>query len=615
MSTSTNSTTTSTPKKAAAPKKTAPKKTAATKTATKKAAAVKKATVKKAAPQRSAATEQPAQTDGELVNATIEAVTANLPVGLDPTQILSAGLRFMQTAARQPQVLVKRAAQLAAEQARVAVGTSKVEPGPKDRRFTDEAWSDNPVYKRLAQSYLALDEQVNGLVEDLNVDDKTRLRTQFLADLATDAIAPTNTLLGNPAALKEARRTKGQSLVDGARHAMHDLRNNGGMPSMVDSRPFTPGDTVAATPGNVVFRNEVLEVIQYTPATAKVGQRPMLVVPPQINKYYILDLAPGRSLFEHLVGEGHQVFAISWRNPGPEQRDWNLDTYCAAILEATDAALEITGSTDLNILGVCAGGITQAALLAHLAAIGDTRIRSASFLVTIIDWAVPSMMGTMISQPVVEAATRRSQRQGILKGEDLNKIFAWLRPNDLVWNYVVNNYLMGKNPPAFDVLAWNGDSTNLPAALHADFMNIAIDNAMTVPGSIEVLDTPIDLGSIDCPSFVVGAVTDHITPWEACYETINLLGGTPEFVLSSQGHIQALVNPAGNPKGKYYVNTDRADSAEAWRTDAVEHAGSWWDHWTVWLEAHHGSKVDAPAEAGSAAYPPIMPAPGAYVLN
>ena len=493
---------------------TTPKTTTAKKAAPKKTVAAGTVAASRAhSSSQNGSSGSPEQTDGELINATIEAVTANLPVGLGPTQIVSAGLRFAETVARQPQVVAKRAAKLVTEQARIAAGKSEVAPGPKDRRFTDEAWSANPLFKRLAQSYLSLDEQVNGLVADLDIDDKTRLRTQFLADLATDAIAPTNSLLSNPAALKEARRTNGQSLVDGARHAMHDLQNNGGMPSMVDSRPFTPGDTVAATAGSVVFRNEVLEVIQYAPTTEKVGKRPMLVVPPQINKFYILDLAPGRSLFEHLVSEGHQVFAISWRNPGPQHRDWNLDTYCAAILEATDAALEVTGSTDLNILGVCAGGITQAALVAHLAAIGDTRIRSASFLVTIIDWNVPSMMGTMISRPVVETATRRSQRQGILKGEDLSKIFAWLRPNDLVWNYVVNNYLMGKNPPAFDVLAWNGDSTNLPAALHADFMNIAIDNAMTVPGAVEVLDTPIDLGAIDCPSFVVGAVTDHITPW------------------------------------------------------------------------------------------------------
>ncbi|MGB3735794.1 MAG: alpha/beta fold hydrolase [Ilumatobacter sp.] len=559
--------------------------------------------------------EEPVQTDGELIGATIDAVTSNLPVGLEPTQILSAGARFLRSTATQPQVVARRALGFVADEAAVLMGRSEIAPAPKDRRFTDDAWSTNPFFKRLAQTYLAADKAVHGIVADLDIDDKTRLRTEFIADLLTDAAAPTNTLAGNPAALKEARRTNGQSLVDGARHAMHDLRNNGGMPSMVDSRPFTPGDTVACTPGSVVFRNEVLEVIQYAPATAKVGQRPLLVVPPQINKYYVLDLAPGRSLFEHLVGEGHQVFAISWRNPGPEQRDWNLDTYCAAIIEAIDAALEITGAKDLNMLGVCAGGITQAALLAHLAAIDDDRIRSASFLVTIIDWDVPSMMGTMISRPVVEAATRRSQRQGVLKGSDLSKIFAWLRPNDLVWNYVANNYLMGKNPPAFDVLAWNGDTTNLPAGLHADFMNIAIENAMTEAGIVNVLETPVDLGAIECPSFVVGAVTDHITPWEGCYQTVNLLGGESEFVLSSQGHIQALVNPAGNPKGKYYLNTATPDTAEEWRADAVEHAGSWWDHWTVWLEAHLGRKVNAPDEQGSESNPIIMPAPGAYVLN
>ncbi len=560
-------------------------------------------------------TSEPVQTDRELIDATVDAVTANIPVGLEPGQMLSAASRFARTAAKQPKVLGRRAATLAAEQIKIAAGRSSIEPGPKDRRFTDEAWSTNPVYKRLAQSYLSLDDQVHTLVADLELDPKSRLRAEFLANLATDAIAPTNTLLGNPAALKEARDTQGRSLVDGARHAMYDVRHNGGMPSMVDSRPFTPGDTVAATPGTVVFRNEVLELIQYTPTTAEVGQRPMLVVPPQINKYYILDLAPGRSLFEHLVSEGHQVFAISWRNPGPEHRDWNLDTYCAAILEATDVALEVTDASDLNMLGVCAGGITQAALLGHLAAVEDKRIRSASFLVTIIDWDVPSTMGTMISGPVVETATRRSQRQGVLKGPDLNKIFAWLRPNDLVWNYVVNNYLMGKNPPAFDVLSWNGDSTNLPAGLHADFMDIAFANAMTTADAVEVLDTPIDLGAIDCPSFVVGAVTDHITPWEACYETVNLLGGDSEFVLSSQGHIQALVNPAGNPKGKYYLNSERAGSAEEWREDAVEHAGSWWDHWTTWLAEHRGRTVDAPAAPGNETHAAIMPAPGAYVLN
>jgi len=558
---------------------------------------------------------QPPQTDSELIAATVDAFTETVPVVLKPGQAFWAAARFVQTLAKQPQVVTRRAGQLLAEQARVLSGTSTIEPGPKDRRFTDEAFEENALYKRIAQSYLALDQHIHGLVADLDIDDKSRLRTEFIADLVTDAIAPTNTLLGNPAALKEASRTKGQSLRNGMRHFAHDVKENGGMPSMVDSRPFTPGESVAATKGSVVFRNEVLELIQYSPTTDKVFQRPILVVPPQINKYYILDLAPGRSLFEHLVGAGHQTFTISWRNPSSEHRDWNLDTYCAAIIEGIDAALQITGAKDVNMLGVCAGGITQAALLGHFAATNDKRVRSASFLVTIIDWDVPSTMGTMISRPVTESAKRRSQKQGVLKGEDLNKIFAWLRPNDLVWNYVVNNYLMGRNPPAFDVLAWNGDSTNLPAALHADFMDIAIDNALTHANSVHVLDTPIDLGAIECPSFVVGAVTDHITPWQACYQTVNLLGGDTEFVLSSQGHIQALVNPAGNPKGKYYLNPEIAETATEWRKDAVEHSGSWWDHWTKWLTGHGGRKRNAPTTLGSKAHPPIMAAPGSYVFD
>ncbi len=339
-----------------------------------------------------------------------------------------------------------------------------------------------------------------------------------------------------------------------------------------------------------------------------------MILPPQINKFYILDLAPGRSLVEHAVSHGHQVFMISWRNPSSEQRDWGLDDYVTAVVEAMDAVLEITGSPDLNVLGVCAGGMTTAAVLGHLAAIGDRRVNAATFLVTVLDWEYPSTMSTMMSGPVVEASTRRSQQRGILAGDDLSRIFAWLRPNDLVWNYWTNNYLMGKNPPAFDVLSWNADSTNLPAALHADFMQISFHNAFTVPGGVEVLDTPVDLAKVDMPAYVVGAVTDHITPWQACYETVNLLGGESRFVLSSQGHIQALVNPSGNPKGSYHTNPATPESPEDWLAGAEEHAGSWWDDWVEWVAPLAGSKVPAPTELGSQAHPAGVDAPGTYVV-
>ncbi len=556
--------------------------------------------------------------DIEIIEATIDAISGAMPVGLSGSQVASAGTRLARTAISQPLTMARHLAGLGAEQVKVALGTSEVEPHPKDRRFGDEWFSNRPFYRRLAQAQVATEQAVDELIADLDMDEKTRLRSELVAALITSAVSPTNTLPGNPAALKEAVNTRGRSLVDGARHALHDARNNGAMPSMVDTRPFTPGDTVAATPGAVVFRNPLIELIQYTPATKKVFKRPVFIAPPQINRFYVLDLAPGRSLVEYLVGEGHQVFMVSWRNPQAEHRDWNLDTYLAALLDASDAALEITGSDDLNLLGVCAGGITTAALLGHLAAIDDSRVHAASFLVTILDWSVPSTMGTMMSGPVISAARRSSQSKGILAGDTLGKVFAWLRPNDLVWNYWVNNYLLGKNPPAFDVLAWNVDATNLSAELHSDFLDMAAENSMTIPGKVTALDTPVDLSAVTCDSFVVGAVTDHITPWKACFETVNLLGGDSEFVLSSQGHIQALVNPSGNPKGQYRTNADAIGETitpEQWEAGAEQHQGSWWDHWAGWLVKRSGSKVTAPKELGSDDHPVIVEAPGTYVLE
>lgn len=555
--------------------------------------------------------------DIEIIDATIDAISAAMPVGLSATQVASAGTRLARTAITQPLTFVRHAVALGAEQVKIAAGVSDVEPDRRDRRFTDEWFSERPGFRRLAQAQVATERSIAELIDDLDMDEKSQLRSELVAGLVTGAIAPTNHLLGNPAAMKEAVHTRGRSLIDGARHAAHDLRSNGGMPSMVDTRPFVPGETVASTPGAVVFRNPVIELIQYAPTTKRVHRRPVLVVPPQINRFYVLDLAPGRSLVEHLVANGHQVFMVSWRNPQPEQRDWNLDTYLAALLEASDATLAITGSDDLNLLGVCAGGITTAALLGHLAAVGDERVHSASFLVTILDWSVPSTVGTMLSAPVLRAARRASQSKGILDGDALGRVFAWLRPNDLVWNYWVNNYLLGKNPPAFDVLAWNVDSTNLPAELHADFLDMAAENSMVEPGKVVALDTPIDLSDVTCDSYVVGAVTDHITPWKACYQTVNLLGGRSEFVLSSQGHIQALVNPSGNPKGEFRVNADAIGeemSAEEWEAGATSHPGSWWDHWAAWLKDRAGTRVNAPTELGDVDHPVLVEAPGTYVV-
>jgi polyhydroxyalkanoate synthase subunit PhaC len=554
--------------------------------------------------------------EGDLLdNAIVAGAASAAPPVLGPGQVVAAADRLARSAARRPNVVARQAVGLGAEYARILAGRSDVAPARGDRRFTDPAWSSNPVYKRLGQGYLAWNRTVEATIDALDLDERSAMRSHFVSDLVTEAVAPTNTLLGNPAALREARRTRGRSLVDGARHAAHDLRHNGAMPSMVDTRPFVVGETIATTPGAVVFRNDVLELIQYRPSTDQVRSRPVLIVPPQINRHYILDLAPGRSLIEHAVANGQQVFTVVWRNPRPEHRDWGLDTYLAAVLEALEATLDITGQDDLNLVGVCAGGITSAALLGHLAATGDTRVHAATFLVTVLDWDVPSMVGTMTSRPVVAAAIQQSQAKGILDGRDLGRLFAWLRPNDLVWNYWVNNYLLGKNPPAFDVLAWNADTTNLPAALHADFMEMAAENSLAQPGVVTALGTPVDLGAVAMDSYVVGAVTDHITPWTACYPTVNLLGGDSTFVLSSSGHIQALVNPPDNPKARYSTNDAIEPTAEAWRAGATEHVGSWWDHWLGWLEPRSGELRPAPAELGSNRHPAGAPAPGTYVLD
>jgi polyhydroxyalkanoate synthase subunit PhaC len=433
--------------------------------------------------------------------------------------------------------------------------------------------------------------------------------------LITDSLAPTNTLLGNPAALKRAWQTRGQSLLAGARNVVHDVRHNSGMPSMVDTRPFSVGGNLAVTPGHVVHRSDVFELIQYTPVTPKVYARPLVMIPPQINKYYITDLAPGRSLVEHAVAAGIPYFAVSWRNPTPAERDWNLDTYVAACLEALDVACAVTGSGDANLLGICAGGVTTACVLGHLAARGDRRANSVTFLVAGLETTDDSTVGMLASKPAVEMARRRSRRAGVLDGRDLGRMFAWLRPNDLVWNYWVNNYLFGENPPAFDILYWNSDTTRLPAGLHADFLDITVDDALTKSGAVEVLGTPIDLSSANCDAYVLAAATDHIIPWTAAYRTTQILGGRSQFVLASSGHVQAILNPPNGSKGSYRTGRGRPPADPAvWRERAEEHPGSWWDHWLSWLGRRSGRRIAAPGRPGNEAHPPIEPAPGRYVL-
>jgi poly[(R)-3-hydroxyalkanoate] polymerase subunit PhaC len=555
----------------------------------------------------------PASAREAVEGSMISAMAVNALVSMDRTQILAAAGRLAARAALDPGLLARRGLGLARELVEIAVGRSERTPEVGDKRFGDPAFEKHPGYRRLMQTYLAIRAALYALVDEVDLDPKSRDRARFALALLTEALAPTNTLIGNPAAIKKAFDTAGVSLAVGLKNLVTDYVENDGMPSQVDRRPFKVGENLALTPGQVVFRNEVLELIQYAPSTPEVYERPFLFIPPQVNKYYVFDIAPGRSFMEFAVKSGFTTFAASWRNPSPAQRDWGLDAYVTALIEASDAVREITGSDKINVMGACAGGITTAVLLAHLAQRGDDRFSSAAFPVTMIDMGDPGMIGIFTSEATIASSVRRSAEKGILSGSELARVFAWLRPNDLVWNYWVNNYLLGENPPTFDILYWNNDSTNLPATLHAEFLDIFLKNSLTQAGAVTVLDTPIDLKKVTCDVYAIGALTDHLTPWDACYRTPKLLGGKATFVASNSGHIQALVNPPGNLKARFLTNPDLSGTAAEWLEGAKEQKGSWWTHWVDWQARRSGGKRPAPTEQGSEKHRPILPAPGRYV--
>jgi poly(3-hydroxyalkanoate) synthetase len=382
---------------------------------------------------------------------------------------------------------------------------------------------------------------------------------------------------------------------------------------MVDTSAFEVGENVAVTPGAVVLRTPVAEVIQYQPTTPRVREVPLLFVPPMINKYYVADLAPGRSMIEYFVESGQQVFTISWRNPGPDEADWTLDTYAQAVLDALAAVEAVTRSERTHVLGLCAGGITLSTVVAHLAATGaQDRIAGLTLGVCVIDNRDAGTAGALIDRPTAAAAMADSYRRGYLSGRALAGVFAWLRPNDLIWNYWVNNYLLGKDPPAFDILYWNADTTNMPAGLHRDFLELALTNALVEPKRWSVLGTPLDLSRITADTYVVAGIADHITPWQSCYRTTQLLGTAPRFVLSTSGHIAAMVNPPGNEKASYRTAEETPESPSEWMDAAAMRKGTWWDDYVAWLNERSGADKPRPRKLGGRGHPPLEPAPGSY---
>lgn len=525
-------------------------------------------------------------------------------------------LRLARQLGRRPRKLAMRGTDLLREYGKVAVGASPLTPTKGDRRFTDVAWTNNPMLHRVLQAYLATARTVETLITDAHLDYRDDLRVRFLVDNLIDAAAPSNLPFLSPAAWKTAIDTGGTSLVRGAVSFTRDMAASPRIPTMVEPSAFEVGKTVAVTPGAVVQRTPMYELIHYTPQTEQVRTVPLLIVPPVINKYYAIDLAPGRSLIEYLVSQGQQVFVISWRNPDARHRSWGIDAYGQAILDALDAVLQIAVVEHAHVLALCSGGIIAAMLAAHLAEAGGLeRVATLSLAVTVLDQSRAGMASALIDERVARMAVAASARRGYLDGRSLAEVFAWLRPNDLVWNYWVNNYLEGKQPPAFDVLYWNADTTRMSARLHRDFITLAMSNGLVTPGGASMFGQPVDLSRVEVESYVVAGVADHLCPWQSCYATTQMLGGKTRFVLSNSGHIAALVNPPTNVKASFQTSDDNVPDAEEWLKTARPQSGSWWPDYAGWLGERSGAEKEVPAVLGSPAFPALEVAPGTYVFD
>jgi polyhydroxyalkanoate synthase len=546
-------------------------------------------------------------------------IEAGEAIGVPTVTLLLQGLGMTLA---QPRGVARETRRLAADTVRILAGKSDRVPAQGDRRFADPAWAQNPAFRRLCQEYLSLCESVGHLVDDL--DDSQRSwqdaeRARFVANIVMSAAAPTNVLVSNPAALKRAFDTGGLSVARGARQWWRDVRSNGAMPSQTDRGAFEVGTDLAVTPGAVVDRDELAEVIQYTPATDTVRRQPVLIIPPPIGRYYFLDLRPGRSFVEYAVSRGLQVFMISWRNPDASMGGLGMDAYAARIRSAMDVVSEICATPELSTIGFCAGGILMSTVLAspELSDLsGAGRVRAASFAVTLLDFDSRAALGAFSAPRLLELAQKRSSRAGIISGRQLGNVFSWMRPDDLVFNYWVSNYLMGDPLPVFDILAWNADSTNLPARLHAEFLDIFKNNTLCQPGSVQVLGSGVDLSRITVPTFVTGAMTDHLRPWKGCYRTTELVGGPSTFVLSNAGHIASLVNPPGNPKATYYINGETGGGGpDTWFKSATKQPGTWWEVWADWMVSRSGDEVPAAGHLGNGAHAVLEAAPGSYVRD
>jgi polyhydroxyalkanoate synthase subunit PhaC len=523
----------------------------------------------------------------------------------DPAQLASFSMNFWLDQARLWQASWMKLAGLQA--------APLAEPAKGDWRFKDDEWSKNFLFDYIKQSYLLASRHIQhavGSVEGLSPESEKKVA--FFTRQYVDALAPSNFLLTNPQVLKETLASGGQNLVRGLANLLADIEKGGGelRISMTDESAFQLGRNVATSPGKVVYQNDLMQLIQYQPATEQAYRRPLLIIPPWINKYYILDLRESNSFIRWAVQQGHTVFVVSWVNPDARLAEKGFDDYMLeGPLAALDAMEKATGEREANVIGYCLGGTLLGATLAYMAAKADGRVKSATFFVSLLDFSQPGELGVFIDEAQVESLERKMNERGYLEGSEMASTFNLLRANDLVWSFVVNNYLLGKDPFPFDLLYWNADSTRMPARMHSFYLrNMYIKNALARPGGITLEGVPIDLSQVKMPSYFISTVEDHIAPWKTTYKGSRYLGGPVRFVLGGSGHIAGIVNPPAANKYHYWTNDANPPSAEDWLASAEKRPGSWWEDWQKWIDAQNGTdRVPARTPQN-----PLEDAPGSY---
>ena len=486
-------------------------------------------------------------------------------------------------------------------------------PDKADRRFHAPEWQTLPYFDYLKQAYLINSRWLADMVENAQLPEPAKHKLRFFTRQVIDAAAPANFAPTNPEVIKLAAATNGESLARGLEHLSADAKK--GRISMTDESAFEIGRNIVVTPGTVVFENELMQLIQYAPATPNVFARPLVMVPPCINKYYILDLQPENSFVRYTVAQGHTVFMVSWRNVPPTMGHVTWDQYLAdGVIKALDVARDICGVAQVNVLGFCVGGTLVGAALALLAARGNPAAASVTLLTTMLDFSDAGDLAVYVDDAYVRQREQDFAHGGVLRGKELALTFSSLRANDLIWNYVVNNYLKGATPEAFDLLYWNSDSTNLPGAMFVYYIrNTYLENNLRCPGRLTMCGERIDLSRVTVPAYILATREDHIVPWKTAYESTQLLGGDIRFVLAGSGHIAGVINPPAKKRRNHWTNTAVPKEAAAWLDSATSQAGSWWPDWINWLAGHAGAQTPAPAAAGNANYPPLEPAPGRYV--